>query len=250
MNNIQGKVVIITGASSGIGEATVRKLTQNGAKIIMFARREERLQSIKSTLLNYEVEYKVGDVTKFSDMSELVQFTLERFGKIDAMFHNAGIMPMGPLANSDEKEIAKWATAVNVNIMGVVNGLASCLPVMVEQKFGHMIAMDSVAGHLVYPNSAVYCGTKYAVRAIMEGVRQEHLNDAIRSSIVSPGIVATELINSVGNSDIEAWIAGEVQDSTTSLSALDVAEAVAYILSTPDNVAISEVLMRPSKHTL
>lgn len=183
-------------------------------------------------------------------MSELVQFTLERFGKIDAMFHNAGIMPMGPLANSDEKEIAKWATAVNVNIMGVVNGLAACLPVMVEQKFGHMIAMDSVAGHLVYPNSAVYCGTKYAVRAIMEGVRQEHLNDAIRSSIVSPGIVATELINSVGNSDIEAWIAGEVQDSTTSLSALDVAEAVAYILSTPDNVAISEVLMRPSKHTL
>jgi len=250
MENIKNKVIIITGASSGIGEATVKKLAKTGAKVMMFARREDLLKSIKSELAAYDVEYKVGDVTSLLDMKELVSYTLERFGKIDAMFHNAGIMPMGPLASSEEKEVKKWASAVNVNIMGVVNGLAACLPIMVEQKFGHMIAMDSVAGHLVYPNSAVYCGTKYAVRAIMEGVRQEHLEDNIRSSIVSPGIVETELINSVGNPDIESWIAGEVKDRTTSLSAEDVAEAVAYILSTPENVSISEVLMRSSKHAL
>lgn len=250
MENIKNKVIIITGASSGIGEATVKNLAKTGAKVMMFARREDLLKSIKSELAAYDVEYKVGDVTSLLDMKELVSYTLERFGKIDVMFHNAGIMPMGPLASSEEKEVKKWASAVNVNIMGVVNGLAACLPIMVEQKFGHMIAMDSVAGHLVYPNSAVYCGTKYAVRAIMEGVRQEHLEDNIRSSIVSPGIVETELINSVGNPDIESWIAGEVKDRTTSLSVEDVAEAVAYILSTPENVSISEVLMRPSKHTL
>lgn len=250
MENIKNKVIIITGASSGIGEATVKKLAKTGAKVMMFARREDLLKSIKSELAAYDVEYKVGDVTSLLDMKELVSYTLEKFGKIDVMFHNAGIMPMGPLASSEEKEVKKWASAVNVNIMGVVNGLAACLPIMVEQKFGHMIAMDSVAGHLVYPNSAVYCGTKYAVRAIMEGVRQEHLEDNIRSSIVSPGIVETELINSVGNPDIESWIAGEVKDRTTSLSAEDVAEAVAYILSTPENVSISEVLMRSSKHAL
>lgn len=247
---IQNKVVIITGASSGIGEATVRKLAQSGAKIVMSARREKRLEALKLELSEYGVEYKVGDVTSLSDMKELVQYTLDKFGKIDAMFHNAGVMPMGPLADSNEQEVAKWESAVSVNIMGVVNGLAACLPVMVKQKFGHMIAMDSVAGHLVYPNSAVYCGTKYAVRAIMEGVRQEHLEDNIRSSIVSPGMVETELINSVGNTDIEAWIAGEVQDRTKSLTAVDVAEAVAYILSTPDTVSISEVLLRSSKHAL
>ncbi|ALS36837.1 NADP-dependent 3-hydroxy acid dehydrogenase YdfG [Enterococcus rotai] len=250
MENIKNKVIIITGASSGIGEATVKKLAKTGAKVMMFARREDLLKSIKSELVAYDVEYKVGDVTSLLDMKELVSYTLEKFGKIDVMFHNAGIMPMGPLASSEEKEVKKWTSAVNVNIMGVVNGLAACLPIMVEQKFGHMIAMDSVAGHLVYPNSAVYCGTKYAVRAIMEGVRQEHLEDNIRSSIVSPGIVETELINSVGNPDIESWIAGEVKDRTTSLSAEDVAEAVAYILSTPENVSISEVLMRSSKHAL
>jgi len=250
MNNMKNKVIIITGASSGIGEATVKNLAEKGAKIVMSARREHRLKSIQSELSSYDVVYKVGDVTSLFDMKELVKYTIEKFGKIDAMFHNAGIMPMGPLANSEEKEIKKWESVVNVNIMGVVNGLAACLPVMVEQKFGHMIAMDSVAGHLVYPNSAVYCGTKYAVRAIMEGVRQEHLEDNIRSSIVSPGIVETELINSVGNPDIESWIAGEVKDRTTSLTAEDVAEAVAYILSTPENVSISEILMRSSRHAL
>lgn len=250
MNNIKNKVVIITGASSGIGEATTRKLAEAGVNIVISARRKDRLSQIKSSLKDYKVDYVVGDVTSFEDMKKLVKYTFEKYGKIDAMFHNAGIMPMGPIANSDEREVNKWRSAVDVNIMGVINGLSACLPVMVKQNFGHMIAMDSVAGHIVYPNSAVYCGTKFAVRAIMEGVRQEHLENNIRASIISPGIVNTELINSVGNVDIESWIAGEVENNKTSLSADDVAEAVKYILSTSDNVSISEILMRSSKHIL
>ncbi|MDG4967165.1 SDR family oxidoreductase [Lactococcus lactis] len=250
MYNLKNKVVVITGASSGIGKATTEKLAKAGAKLIISARRASLLEKISSELSEYEVSYKVADVTKLDDMKELIKFADSKYGRIDAMFHNAGIMPMGPLSDNSNESNEKWLSAVNVNIMGVINGLSAGLPYMVKQNHGHMIAMGSVAGHLVYPNSAVYCGTKYAIGAIMEGVRQENIENNIRSTMISPGIVNTNLVDSVKNSDIEAWVKGETSDPYKSLSSEDVADAVIYALSTPDNVAISEVLMRSSKHIL
>ncbi|WP_285017223.1 SDR family oxidoreductase [Lactococcus garvieae] len=250
MYNVKNKVIIITGASSGIGKATAKKLAIAGAKVVVSARREPLLEEIANDLSEYEVSYKMADVTKLEDMKSLISFADEKYGKIDAMFHNAGIMPMGPLSDDSNITNEKWKSVVDINIMGVINGLSAGLPYMVEQNHGHMIAMGSVAGHLVYPNSGVYCGTKYAVGAIMEGVRQEHLENNIRSTMISPGIVNTNLINSVKNADIESWVQGETSDKYKSLSAEEVADAVIYALSTPDNVAISEILMRSSKHIL
>lgn len=250
MENIKNKVVIITGASEGNGKATVKKLAHEGAKVVMFSRTEEKLSTLKNELSDYVVDYKVGDVRNLSDVKDLVQYTLDKYDRIDVFYHNAGVLPMGALANSDAEKVSKWQQAFDTNVMGVVNGLAACLPVMEKQKFGHMIATDSVMGRLVIPNAAIYCSTKFAVRAIMEGVRQEHLEDNIKSTIISPGLVSTGLLSSVDDKGMEAWIEGELKDDTKALSPESVADAVAYAISTPKNVVISEILMRSSKHVL
>ncbi|MCD2255630.1 SDR family oxidoreductase [Lactobacillus sp. CC-MHH1034] len=239
---IKGKVVVITGASSGIGAATAKLLAQNGAKVVLGARREVRLQELKQAI---EAEggvaaYQVTDVTEQSQVQSLVDLAKAKFGRVDVLYNNAGIMPQG---NLSDREYAVWQKMINVNIMGVLNGIGAVLPIMQAQQDGLIITTDSVAGHIVYPASAVYNGTKYAVRAIMEGLRQEEKDYGIRSTIVSPGAVATELINSVGNQTITKNLEPlfhAAKDSGLTLYPEDVAQTVLYVIDQLKHVAVSE----------
>ena len=189
--SIKGKVVVITGASSGIGAATAKLLATKGAKVVLGARREERLQALSQAIGDNAV-YQVTDVTDRQQVRALIDLAVSKFGRVDVLYNNAGTMPQGNLC---DREYDKWQMMLNVNIMGVLNGIGEVLPIMQKQHDGLIIATDSVAGHVVYPASAVYNGTKYAVRAIMEGLRQEEKEHGIRSTIVSPGAVRTELVN-------------------------------------------------------
>lgn len=193
--SIQNKVVIITGASSGIGAATAKLLASKGAKVVLAARREDRLQALASEI-GANAIYQATDVTNRDQMASLVQLALDHFGCVDVLYNNAGVMPQG---NLSERDYDQWQKMLDINIMGVLNGIGAVLPTMQAQQDGLIISTDSVAGHVVYPASAVYNGTKYAVRAIMEGLRQEEKDNGIRSTIVSPGAVKTELVNTIGN---------------------------------------------------
>ncbi|SCB82490.1 SDR family oxidoreductase [Weissella bombi] len=240
--SIKDKVIVITGASSGIGAATVVNLAKQHAKLVIGARRVDKLDELKEKYSEAEIITQKVDVTNFDEVNDLVTTAIDHFGKIDVLFNNAGIMPINPLIKGARDE---WQNILNVNVMGVLNGIAAALPIMQSQKFGHIIATDSVAGHVVVPNLAVYNGSKFAVRAIMEGLRQEHHNDGIRTSIVSPGAVATELYKS---STDEATQQAELEnEKEIGLSAENVATAVAYAIDTPDNMDINEIIIRPIK---
>ncbi|MEZ4380329.1 MAG: SDR family oxidoreductase [Nannocystaceae bacterium] len=246
-DTIDGKVVIIAGASSGIGEATTRRLAKAGAKLVIGARREGRLKELAESLAGADVSYRAADVTNPADMEALAELALAKHGRIDAIFNNAGVMPTGNLSEVRRDE---WRAMLDINIMGVLNGIAAVLPTMKAQAGGHIITTDSVAGHVVYPGSAVYCGTKFAVRAIMEGLRQEERESNIRSTIVSPGLVDTELYTTIGDVKFGESLRDASKIPGVGLSAEDVAEAVAYALSTPATVAISEIIIRPTKQVI
>lgn len=242
---IKDKVVVITGASSGIGEATARLLASKGTKVVIGARREEKLAAIANEL-GENVAYKVTDVAKREDVKALIDLAVEKFGRVDVLYNNAGIMPQG---NLSDREYDKWQQMLDINIMGVLNGIGEVLPVMQAQKDGLIISTDSVAGHVVYPASAVYNGTKFAVRAIMEGLRQEEKNNGIRSTIVSPGAVKTELVNTIGNEDVfngVKQLMDAPEEAALAINPEDVANAVIYAIDQPKHVAISEVLIRPA----
>lgn len=244
---INDKVILIAGASSGIGEATTRRLAQDGARLIIGARREERLKQLADSLPDAEISYRVADVTNPEDMEALAQLALDQYGRIDAIFNNAGVMPT---ANLSEIHRDEWKQMLDINIMGVLNGIAAVLPTMKQQKSGHILATDSVAGHVVYPGSAVYCGTKFAVRAIMEGLRQEERENNIRSTIISPGLVDTELYTTISDEEFGESLKNASKIPGIGLTSEDVAEAVAYVLGTPDTVAVSEILIRPTKQAI
>lgn len=246
-NGIEDKVVIIAGASSGIGEATTRRLAEAGAKLVIGARREQKLRQLAESLPDADISYRVADVSKPEDMEGLAELALEKHGRIDVIFNNAGVMPT---ANLNEIHRDEWKMMLDINIMGVLNGIAAVLPTMKKQKSGHIIATDSVAGHVVYPGSAVYCGTKFAVRAIMEGLRQEEREDNIRSTIVSPGLVNTELYRTISDKEFGESLRKASEIPGIGLSAEDVAEAVAYAVGTPDTVAVSEIIIRPTKQVI
>lgn len=244
--SIKGKVVVITGASSGIGAATAKLLAAKGAKVVLGARREERLQALSQAIGDNAV-YQVTDVTDRQQVRALIDLAVSKFGRVDVLYNNAGTMPQGNLI---DREYDKWQMMLNVNIMGVLNGIGEVLPIMQKQHDGLIIATDSVAGHVVYPASAVYNGTKYAVRAIMEGLRQEEKEHGIRSTIVSPGAVRTELVNTIGNTQIQAGIS-ELMNADDrqglALNPEDIANAVLFAIDQPKHVAISEVLVRPAQ---
>lgn len=246
-SGIANKVVIIAGASSGIGEATTRRLAKDGAKLVLGARREDRLKKLAESLPDAQIVYRAADVTKPEDMKALAKLALDKYGRIDAIFNNAGVMPTASLAEEHRDE---WKMMLDINVMGVLNGIAAVLPTMKKQKAGLIIATDSVAGHVVYPGSAVYCGTKFAVRAIMEGLRQEERESNIRSTIVSPGLVNTELYTTISDKKMGESLRAASEVPGIGLTADDVAEAVAYAVGTPETVAVSEIILRPTNQAI
>lgn len=241
MSQIKDKVVIIMGASSGIGEATAKKLAQEGAKLVIAARREDRLKALVESLPNAEISYVVADVTNNEEVQAVVDLTVEKYGRVDVLFNNAGIMPTAPLVEGHRDE---WKQMLEINIMGVLNGIAAVLPIMEKQKSGHMISTDSVAGHVVYPDSAVYCGTKFAVRAIMEGLRQEQRENNIKSTMISPGAVQTELYKTISDKKVSDELHKAQRE--WGLSSEDIATAVVFAIDTPDRMAISDMIVRPT----
>jgi len=246
-HGVENKVILIAGASSGIGEATTRRLAEDGARLVVGARREERLKQLAESLPGTDIAYHVADVTRPDDMERLAQLALETHGRIDAIFNNAGIMPTGNLSELRRDE---WRRMLDTNIMGVLNGIAAVLPAMRRQKSGHILATDSVAGHVVYPGSAVYCGTKFAVRAIMEGLRQEERENNIRSTLISPGLVNTELYKTIADKELGESLRKASEIPGVGLTSDDVAEAVAYVLGTHDGVAVSEIVLRPTNQVV
>ncbi|MES5261667.1 SDR family oxidoreductase [Priestia megaterium] len=247
MSKIQDKVVIIMGASSGIGEATTKKLAQEGAKVVIAARREDRLKALVESLPNAEISYAVADVTNKDEVQAVVDLAVEKYGRVDVLYNNAGVMPLAPLS---ETRFDEWRKMLDINIMGVLNGIAAALPIMKKQQSGQIIATDSVAGHVVWSGSAVYSGTKFAVRAIMEGLRQEEGKNNIRSTIVSPGAVATELYKTINDPEVSESVKAGQRTPGFGLTSEDVAEAVAYAIGQPEHVSISEILIRPTKQDL
>jgi len=239
---IKDKVIIIMGASSGIGEATAKLLAKEGAKLVLAARREEKLKEIAASLPHAQIVYKKADVSNYHDVQQVVDLAISEYGKVDVLFNNAGIMPTASLVEAKRDE---WKEMLDINVMGVLNGIAAALPKMVEQKSGHIISTDSVAGHVVYPDSAVYCGTKFAVRAIMEGLRQEQRENNIKSTIISPGAVQTELYKTI--SDEKVALELHEAQKEWGLSTEDIAQAVAYVINTPERVSVSDMIIRPTK---
>ncbi|ALA40913.1 putative oxidoreductase [Paenibacillus polymyxa] len=242
MSNIQDKVVIITGASSGIGEATAKELASKGAKLVLAARREARLQKLQEAIQNNggQAVYKVTDVSSHEQMEELADYALKEFGKIDVMVNNAGVMPLSPV---HEKKIKEWDLMVDVNIKGVLYGIAAVLPSMRERREGHIINVSSIAGHLVFPASSVYSGTKFAVRAITEGLRREECINNIRTTIVSPGSIDTELTAAISNSELKTAIN---EDMRIAIEPSNIARAIAFAIEQPADVAINEMIIRPT----
>ncbi|WP_324027677.1 SDR family oxidoreductase [Maribacter sp. BPC-D8] len=240
-NNIEGKVVVITGGSSGLGEATARFLAEKGAKIVLGARRLNKLEVIADEIRKSggAIEVLKTDVTKANEVKALVKKAIDSFGKIDVMINNAGIMPLAPLA---ALKVDEWDSMIDVNIKGVLYGIAAALPEFQKQKSGHFINLASVAGLNVSPGGAVYSGTKFAVRAISEGLRKEVGKD-IRTTILTPGLIDSEL--QLGSSD-EATSQFVQQVYKDAIPAISIAKAVAYAIEQPDDVDINELVIRPT----
>lgn len=241
-DNIAGKVVVITGASSGLGEAAARLLAEMGAKLVLGARRKERIDALVREIgaSGGSAEAVATDVTVRADVEALVGTAVERFGRVDVMINNAGVMLVSPV---ERLKVEDWDRMIDVNIKGVLYGIAAVLPVMQRQKSGHLINVSSVAGHKVRPTSAIYSATKHAVRALSEGVRQELKAYKIRSTIISPGAVATELVDRITEDDIREAAQPILK---MAIPADSFARCVAFAISQPDDVDINEILFRPT----
>ena len=242
---IDAKVIIITGASSGIGEATAKLLAGKGALLMLAARREERLQKLVQEIetAGGTASYQVTDVTKREALQELVEATLQKYDRLDVLINNAGLMPLSPL---DALKVDEWDQMVDVNIKGVLYAVAAALPVMRKQKKGHIVNLASVAGIKVFPSGAVYCATKSAVRALSEGIRLESKGE-IRSTMISPGAVDTELTEHISDK--------ETADNTQNLyqGAIDaeaIARAIVYALEQPEDVDVNEIVIRPTQQDM
>lgn len=238
--NIQNKVVVITGASSGLGAETARHLAKAGARVVLGARRLDRLESLANALSLDARAIVQTDVTKRDQVKSLVDRAVTLHGRIDVLINNAGLMPSSML---DKLKVDEWDRMIDVNIKGVLYGIAAVLPHMQKQKSGQIINVSSVAGHKVGPGGAVYAGTKWAVRAISEGLRQEVKPWGIRTTIVSPGAVATELVDTITDPDIAAGMAKTYENA---IPASSFARVVEFAISQPEDVDINEVLFRPT----
>lgn len=242
MKNVENKVVIITGATSGIGEATARLLAEQGAKVVLSGRREERLEKIAHELGENAV-YLKSDVTNVEDMKAIVKLAKERFGKIDVLFANAGIMPAG---NMSELDIDSWMKMIDINIKGVLNSMYAVIPEFYEQNSGHVIITSSRAGTTLVPGNAVYCGTKHFVKVMLQSFNTETNQEGknIRTTAIYPGAIKTELLNSVVENDRKKMVEGFFEQYGLQPSVI--ANAVLYAISQPDNVDVSDLVVRPT----
>ncbi|GAA5541228.1 SDR family oxidoreductase [Brucella sp. NBRC 113783] len=241
MQGIQDKVVVITGASSGLGEAAARRLAEGGAKLVLGARRLDRLKALAGELKLAEGAVLRTDVTDRLQVQHLVDQAVKLHGRVDVLINNAGLMPHSML---EMGKVDDWDRMIDVNIKGVLYGIAAALPHMRDQKSGHIINVSSVAGHKVGPGGAVYSATKTAVRVISEGLRQEVKPYNIRTTVISPGAVATELPNSV--TDPQQAERVKVLYNNVAIPAESFASMVAFAMSQPDNVDVNEILYRPT----
>ncbi|MEH2143076.1 SDR family oxidoreductase [Nostoc sp.] len=240
MSEIEKKVVLITGASSGIGEASARLLASRGAYVVLGARRTDRLETLVTAIGNEggSAHYKQLDVTQRNDMEEFVGFAQKTFGRIDVIVNNAGVMPLSKL---EALKVDEWNRMIDVNIRGVLHGIAAGLPIMKEQGFGQFINISSIGGHAVSPTAAVYCATKFAVGAISEGLRQE-VSD-IRVTVISPGVTESELADSISDSEARR---GMQDFRQIAIPPEAIARAIAFAIEQPNDVDVSEIIVRPT----
>jgi NADP-dependent 3-hydroxy acid dehydrogenase YdfG len=232
------KVILITGASSGIGEATARTLAANGHKVVLGARRTERLEKIVAEILEDGgvAACRALDVADRADVNAFVAFARAKYGRVDVIFNNAGVMPVSPM---NALKIDEWDRIIDVNVKGVLNGIAAVLPIMEKQGSGHIISTASTGAHAVGGQFGVYCASKYAVRAIMEGLRQE--TNRIRVTTLSPGVTESELGHDITVGDTKAAVN---QLRSIALDTKAIANAVLYAVSQPEDVDVNEMIIR------
>lgn len=242
MTGIENKVVAITGASSGIGEATALLLAERGAKIVLGARRTNRLEKVAAEIVaaGGEAVYAAVDVSRGDDVTAFVKLATETFGRLDVLINNAGVMPISPL---DELRVDDWETMIDINVKGVLYGIAAALPVFRAQNFGHIINTGSTATLKIVPTMAVYAGSKLAVRAITEGLRQE-AGANLRVTLITPGMTSTEGAGGVTNPEIRANLQKSIDSIAMPASAI--ARAIAFAIEQPDGVDVGEIVVRPT----
>lgn len=247
-NFLKDKVALVTGASSGIGEATAIALAQAGAKVSMMARREERLAELSKNLAAAGAEkpiYFAADVQKISDIQEATNGTISHFGRIDILINNAGVMYLGPIVGAN---IDDWKKMFDINVLGLMNCTHAVLPKMIENGYGHIVNISSVAGKLISARSAAYSATKFAVGAFSEGLRQEVSSKGIRVTVVQPGAVTTELTDHITDGatqkSVKDWVA-----KMEALTGEDIARAIVYAVSQPPHVNVNELTIRPTDQT-
>lgn len=245
----ESKVVVITGASSGMGEATAKLLAQDGDKLVLGARRENRLQEIAKDIekLGGEAVYAATDVTNDDEVEALAKLAIDKFGRIDVWINSAGIMPQSLLS---QKKVKDWDMMIDINIKGTLYGIGAALPYMMKQKSGQIINIASVAGHIVGPLSAVYSGTKYAVRAISEGLRQEmaQAQSNVRVTLISPGAVDTGLVDSITDEQVKKGT--EEFYKNFSIPVDRIAQTIKQSIDLPADAAWNEVIIRPTRQQM
>ena len=243
MTRVQHKTIAITGASSGIGEATARLLAAEGANVVLGARRTDRLEKLVKEIraAGGVAEFRALDVTSLEDMQAFVKFTKEKFGSIDVLVNNAGLMP---LSRYDSYKIDEWNRMIDVNIRGVLHGIAAALPVFNEQQSGQFVNIASIGAYYTFPTAGVYCATKYAVRAISDALRQES-PEYIRVTTVAPGVTESELAGTITDAGAAAYMD---EFRAKALPASGIAAAIAYAVSQPAEVDVSELIVRPTNN--
>lgn len=241
-SEVRGKVVVITGASSGIGEATALLLAERGAKVVLGARGLDRLKALSARIADAggDATYACTDVKKRDDLSSLVQLACERYGRLDVLVNNAGLGSLAPL---DDLRVEEWEDMIDINIKGVLYGIAAALPVSRRQGSGHFVNIASTAAHRIVPNMTVYCGTKFAVRAISEGLRQE-AGDQLRVTVISPGFTRTNIAESMAHPELKAQTIAAMEKIAISPDAI--ARAIVFAVEQPADVDVGEIIVRPT----
>jgi NADP-dependent 3-hydroxy acid dehydrogenase YdfG len=245
MENVAGKVVVVTGASSGLGAEAARHLVDAGARVALGARRKERLDELADELGRDSATTFQVDVTDREQVEAFVHDAADRHGRVDAMLHNAGVMPLAPLGMNRHEE---WDRCIDVNLKGVLYGVGAVLPIMKAQGSGQNVFVSSVAGHVVNPAGAVYCATKFGVRAIAESLRQEVKADGLRTTILSPGAVQSELPASVGAEGVKESIDELYEKHAIPPSSF--ARAALFAIAQPEDVDVNEILFRPTSQEM